>query len=880
MIDKDINTERIEIRMKDYFKEKWAYFAAIGICIFIVLLHCITRGIWIFGENTLFVKDAGCQYIYYMSEIWNKFHSGGSFFFSWSVEAGIDSYLNMMNYVLSPFNLIVWILPRTCLENAVQFVMFLRWILLSFSMVYYILHTDRNKIKQHRNLVAVLLGVSYACSAVMLADFVQISWLDVFFISPYLLLMFERLIDYGKWKGYYILLAISMILNLYLAYVMCLFLLLWFFNQTYGSWKEFFKKGLLFAGVSLLATFSSMISLLVSMLGIQTRYVEDDRGFDPTRLAGTLASLKDWMRGSYMFDDVTDIYTNTPHIYMGVFSGILLLVFLFVKIDVKTKVKRMITALCILAGFFVGGINYIWHAFVIPNGYYYRFAFVWVLFAIYVCMETIPYLQMLRIRWMALISVAVIALFSVVFFRETDLQEFYVYLIAILLFAVYMILLVLHRKKSITTKSFLIIVSVLTIVELSVNAYNLFGGYDAVSVENRYENGSAVTLAAQLPANESGDRVAIADVDIDFGMWTGLNTVKGFASVSNAGLLQVLTMLGASPYVSETGTDFIGASPLLNYMLNIKYGIGRYAASFSDTEQISSDGNMNLYEMQRTGAFGYMVNNDVETWNPTEIQLFDGQNDFAKKATGIGDFMTNLPFDGVVQADYGYLRMDDDYQYSFVVSQDTSAVMLTYEVPEDMDLYLYSLLDKTMSVRYVKLDGDVIYQDGEYYKGGTIHIGNVKKGQVVTMMQMMYGYRGEEATFSYQFASFDDEQYQKVYDKLSESLLDVEVFEDTYVKGTIEAKEDGVMMTSIPAKDGFTVYVDGEETDFEAIGNAFIGIPLKAGTHTVEFKYMTPYFKEGLAGSLCGIIIFIVICIVEQLRKKKKAISKNSEAVE
>jgi hypothetical protein len=242
--------------------------------------------------------------------------------------------------------------------------------------------------------------------------------------------------------------------------------------------------------------------------------------------------------------------------------------------------------------------------------------------------------------------------------------------------------------------------------------------------------------------------------------------------------------------------------------------------------------------------------------------------------------MTNLPFDGVVQADYGYLRMDDDYQYSFVVSQDTSAVMLTYEVPEDMDLYLYSLLDKTMSVRYVKLDGDVIYQDGEYYKGGTIHIGNVKKGQVVTMMQMMYGYRGEEATFSYQFASFDDEQYQKVYDKLSESLLDVEVFEDTYVKGTIEAKEDGVMMTSIPAKDGFTVYVDGEETDFEAIGNAFIGIPLKAGTHTVEFKYMTPYFKEGLAGSLCGIIIFIVICIVEQLRKKKKAISKNSEAVE
>jgi uncharacterized membrane protein YfhO len=242
--------------------------------------------------------------------------------------------------------------------------------------------------------------------------------------------------------------------------------------------------------------------------------------------------------------------------------------------------------------------------------------------------------------------------------------------------------------------------------------------------------------------------------------------------------------------------------------------------------------------------------------------------------------MTNLPFDGVVQVDYGYLNMNDDYQYSFVVSSDTSAVMLTYEVPEDMDLYLYSLLDKTMSVRYVKLDGKVIYQDSDYCAGGTIHIGEVKKGQVVTMMQMIYGYQGEKATFSYQFASFDDEQYQKVYDRLSESLLDEEVFKDTYIKGTIEAKEDGIMMTSIPAKDGFTVYVDGEETDFDAIGDAFIGVPLKAGTHTVEFKYMTPYFKEGLACSLCGVFIFVVICVVEQMRKKKNAVSENSETVE
>jgi uncharacterized membrane protein YfhO len=484
-------------------------------------------------------------------------------------------------------------------------------------------------------------------------------------------------------------------------------------------------------------------------------------------------------------------------------------------------------------------------------------------------METIPHLREIRLRWLALCVLMIGLLFGIAFFQESDLQEFYVYLIAVLLFAFYIILMVLCRKKSIAYGNLLIILSVLTMMDLSFNAYELFSGYTEMSVEDRYQNRSAIDLTQQITLDK-GERVALSDADADLGMWISQNTVGGFASVSNPGVIRMLAMLGVSQYAGETGVSYDGGSPLLNFMFNVKYGVGTDDLLFSDMELTDSEGEMNLYEMKRTGSIGYMVNSDVEEWDPSVTQLFSGQNDFAEKATGIGDFMTSLPFDATVQVDYGTLNMGDDYKYSFVATNDTSMVLLTYEVPEDMDLYMYSFIDKSDALRIVKIDGEQVHADWGYNAGGTLHIGKVKKGQVVTMDQFIYGYLGEEVRFCYLLASYDEEQYQKIYDKLSENLLELEEFEDTYVKGTIEAEEDGILMTSIPAKDGFTVYVDGEETEFKTIGNALIGVPVSSGTHTIEFKYRTPYFREGLIGSVIGLLIFCGVCGIEMLKKRRK----------
>ena len=67
---------------------------------------------------------------------------------------------------------------------------------------------------------------------------------------------------------------------------------------------------------------------------------------------------------------------------------------------------------------------------------------------------------------------------------------------------------------------------------------------------------------------------------------------------------------------------------------------------------------------------------------------------------------------------------------------------------------------------------------------------------------------------------------------------------------------NGLMMTTIPAADGWTAYVDGKATDTVTVGKFFIGLALKPGEHSVTFKFTPPYLKISAIVSL-GFALFM-----------------------
>ena len=95
-------------------------------------------------------------------------------------------------------------------------------------------------------------------------------------------------------------------------------------------------------------------------------------------------------------------------------------------------------------------------------------------------------------------------------------------------------------------------------------------------------------------------------------------------------------------------------------------------------------------------------------------------------------------------------------------------------------------------------------------------------------------------------------------DRKQRSGMDFEMFSDEYVKGTVNS-DGGMLVTSVPFSNGWTVLVDGEEVGVEKVNVSFIGIPLEAGEHVIEFVYETPFLKVGFLLTIIGLAVLTVI---------------------
>ncbi len=89
-------------------------------------------------------------------------------------------------------------------------------------------------------------------------------------------------------------------------------------------------------------------------------------------------------------------------------------------------------------------------------------------------------------------------------------------------------------------------------------------------------------------------------------------------------------------------------------------------------------------------------------------------------------------------------------------------------------------------------------------------------------------------------------------------------------RGTITMPKDGYLITSYPMQPGYRAYVDGEEVPVETVNTAFVGVPLKAGTHTVRLVYEPPLQKAGMRASLAGWLFWAGLLMAERFGSHKK----------
>ena len=92
-----------------------------------------------------------------------------------------------------------------------------------------------------------------------------------------------------------------------------------------------------------------------------------------------------------------------------------------------------------------------------------------------------------------------------------------------------------------------------------------------------------------------------------------------------------------------------------------------------------------------------------------------------------------------------------------------------------------------------------------------------------------------------------------------------------YAKFNINGIEDGdTIITTIPAEDGWQLYIDGAPAQHKVYQNAFIAFDAPSGNHTAELVFTAPGLKSGAMVSCAGIVLLAAFIVIDKNISKKK----------
>ncbi|TLS35586.1 YfhO family protein [Pseudalkalibacillus caeni] len=109
--------------------------------------------------------------------------------------------------------------------------------------------------------------------------------------------------------------------------------------------------------------------------------------------------------------------------------------------------------------------------------------------------------------------------------------------------------------------------------------------------------------------------------------------------------------------------------------------------------------------------------------------------------------------------------------------------------------------------------------------------------------------------------------YEETASKHQRNGLNVTDNSSNHLKGTVSSKKGGVLFFSIPYSEGWSVSIDGEDTETFPVHTTFTGVKVGPGKHTVEMDFIPEGFRPGLAVTIISLLILTYLI----LRKRRKA---------
>jgi uncharacterized membrane protein YfhO len=863
-MEKDMKRKK-NISSKEH--EKIMYCLAFFIPIFAMIIIYIIRGIYPYGDNMYLRSDMYHQYAPFFQELANKIKNGGSLTYTWDVGMGMNFTALAAYYLASPINVILGFFTGSHMIEVMSALIIIKMGLSSFTMAWYL-----SKHFHKKTMITAAFGVFYGLSSYFCAYSWNLMWLDCMWLLPLIVYGIEKIVAEKKYKLYCLSLALAIFSNYYIAIMLCIFSVIYFIYCIITSEGEnrlllFLKRGLLFGGFSLLAGGMAACLVLPEYNALMLTASGD---FDFPDTLSNYFSIFDMVSRSLMNVDVAIFEPHDPNLYCTV------LVFFFVplywmasKVPIKQRVGKTVILVIFLLSFNMNIPNYIWHGFHFPNSLPCRESFIYIFVILTMCYEAFVHIKSFSNKqiYSAFGGAAALLLIIEKLYVSDDYDFMIVYL-SLAFLAVYLFWVTLCRNPKVQRALCVYIFLIVAVAEAFINANET--GFSTTSRSYYVKDNEAISELVETATED-----AEADNNLFWRMekyerrtkndqaWHQYRGMSTFSSTVVKAVGDLYSELGLQQ--SYNSYAFYGATPLTQSLFSVQYTLSNTIREeypyeeLIDEAVVESDEIENvdasevyLYKNTYTLPLGFMTyENSLEDWanEDTDSNPFSVQNSFAAYTAGVEELFTPLS----CTAESGDLWVN---------------------VEEDSDVYIYVSSSGTEKVVASVYDSEGAYSRGETFKNTNhkyiCHVGNVAGGNSIKLYAENSD--GESVSIQAYAYAFDNDKMEEVYNVLSEGGLELTTFEDTELEGTVTAKEDGTLYTSISYEEGWTAYVDGEEVETSGLKDALLTIQVPAGTHTVRFEYSPKGLTAGIIISILSILIFVGAAVFEWQWKKKKAL--------
>jgi len=839
-------------QMKRFAQSKaFPYIAAFGLPFFICVIICIGNGVYPFGDNCILHIDMYHQYCPFFTEFLNKLQSGGSLQYSWNLGLGSDFVSLYAYYLASPLNFLILLCPKSHVIEFMTLLIILKISASGLTFFLYIRHHYKlvgKDGRMHKNQVipAIVFSTAYALSGFVAAYSWDIMWMDCIALFPLIMIGLERLVQEKKAGLYYITLALCIFCNYYISIMICIFLVfafvLLFFSQKKGKGGAILR----FGWYSLLAGASSAI-LLLPEIAVLSVSGSAEGGFPKTAefYFNILAELG---RGAA----VTSVYTGNdhwPNLYAGAFS--LFLVWIYVlnrRISWKEKVPRIAMLAFFLVSFAENQLDYIWHGMHFPQALPGRQSFLYsfVLLSMgFAAVRKRKGTKIWHIAVAAIVSMMLLLLSG--WYGDETVTEPVSLVITALFICVYAVTFVLTKitgkKKRLAFAQFAVFVAV---AELAINmAATGFGTTSRVAYTEKQTDYENLLKTAKEDNEETGSGFyRVEDTERktknDDSLY-GYASATIFSSLMNldvSHLFQSLFMEGGKNFYC-----YNGATPLSSSLFSVKYMLSDSALEESPYRTlIGGSGSSFLYRNNYSLPLGFVMDEQaIANWTSSTADRMASLNSLTSALGAEGQML--YPATCVTDANAGDTTIDiaeDGYYYADYVSCTSDTLTVNRS--------------DGWTKQYSKTSHRYLIELGECKAGDEIHILNSNMESI-----------------EFQVYQLNEKVVQQAFDTLNAQTMQLTDMTDRKIEGKIQVQNAGRLILSVPADEGWTLYVDGKETEIEPLADALVGVHLEKGSYTIKLCYTTPGLKVGAGISLGAVILFLIsACVRTGISRKRE----------